>query len=68
VLKKSSTKSKTYLGIARTVTKMSRKLSNQNKHFQYKLSKTMVENARANPIIVGDLSMQQMAQPKVKIV
>ena len=47
---------------------MSRKLSNQNKHFQYKLSKTMVENTRDNPIIVGDLSMQQIAQPKVKIV
>jgi putative transposase len=49
-VKKSSTKSKTYLGIARPVIKICGKLSNQNKNFQYKLSKTMVENTRANPI------------------
>lgn len=50
MFKKSSTKSKTYLGIARPVIKICGKLSNQNKNFQYKLSKTMVENTRANPI------------------
>lgn len=64
--KKGSKKSKRYLRIAKAVSRMSRKLSNQNKDFQHKLSKTMVENTRANTIIVGDLDVQQMAQPKVK--
>lgn len=64
--KKGSRKSRRFLRIARTVTKMSRKKANQVKDFQHKLSKTMVENTKANTIIVGDLSVQQMAQPKVK--
>ncbi|AKB73743.1 Transposase [Methanosarcina lacustris Z-7289] len=45
---------------------MSKKKANQVKDFQHKLSKTMVENTRANTIIVGDLDVKQMAQPKVK--
>jgi putative transposase len=45
---------------------MSRMKANQVKDFQHKLSKTMVANTRANTIIVGDLSVQQMAQPKIK--
>jgi putative transposase len=65
-VKKGSKKSKKYLRTAKVVSKMSRKLSNQNKDFQHKLSKTMVENTKANTIIVGDLSVQQMAQPKIK--
>ena len=64
--KKGSRKSKRYLRIARAVTKMSRKKANQVKDFQHKLSKTMVENTKANTIIVGDLDVKQMAQPKVK--
>ncbi|OEU43673.1 transposase [Methanosarcina sp. Ant1] len=64
--KKGSTKSRRFLRIARTVTKMSRKKANQVKDFQHKLSRKMVENTKANTIIVGDLSVQQMAQPKVK--
>ena len=60
---KLSTKSKRYLKIAKAVTKMGRKKANQVKDFQHKLSKTMVENTRAKTIIVGDLSVQQMAQP-----
>ena len=65
-VKKGSTKSRRFLRIARAVTKMSRKKANQVKDFQHKLSKTMVENTKANTIIVGDLSVQQMAQPKIK--
>ena len=65
-VKKGSMKSRRFLRIARAVTKMSRKKANQVKDFQHKLSKTMVENTKANTIIVGDLSVQQMAQPKVK--
>ena len=45
---------------------MSKKKANQVKDFQHKLSKTMVENTRSNTIIVGDLDVKQMAQPKVK--
>ncbi|AKB75355.1 Transposase-like protein B [Methanosarcina lacustris Z-7289] len=65
-VKKGSAKSRRFLRIARAVTKMSKKKANQVKDFQHKLSKTMVENTRANTIIVGDLDVKQMAQPKVK--
>ena len=65
-VKKSSTKSKRYLRIAKAVTKINRKKANQVKDFQPKLSKTMVENTKSNAIIVCDPSVQQMAQPKVK--
>jgi putative transposase len=65
-VKKGSAKSRRFLRIARAVTKMSRKKANQVKDFQHKLSKTMVENTKANTIIVGDLNVQQMAQPKIK--
>jgi putative transposase len=64
--KKGSVKSRRFLRIARAVTKMSRKKANQVKDFQHKLSRTMVENTKANTVIVGDLSVQQMAQPKIK--
>jgi putative transposase len=37
---------------------MSRKLSNQKKDFQHKLSKAMVENTIAKTIIVGDLDVK----------
>jgi putative transposase len=52
--------------MAKAVTKISRKKSNQFKVFQHKLSKAMVENTKVNTIIVGDFSVQQIAQPKVK--
>ena len=45
---------------------MSRKKANQIKDFQHKLSRKIVENTTANTIIVGDLNVQQMAQPKIK--
>ena len=43
---------------------MEAKKSNQIKDFQHKLSKTMIENTRANTIIVGDLNVKSMAQSK----
>ncbi len=64
--KKGSKKSRRYLRINNAVKRMSRKKTNQVKDFQHKLSRTMVENTKANTIIVGDLDVKQMAQPKVK--
>ena len=46
------------------IKKMERKRSNQNKDYQHKLSKKMVENTRANTIIVGDLKVKKMAKSK----
>ncbi|AKB18691.1 MULTISPECIES: hypothetical protein [unclassified Methanosarcina] len=43
---------------------MEAKKSNQIKDFQHKLFKTMIENTRANAIIVGDLNVKNMAQSK----
>jgi putative transposase len=62
--KKGQKKSKKYLRINNSIKKMYRKLSNQNKDFQHKLAKKMVENTQANTIIVGDLAVQNMAKPK----
>jgi len=45
---------------------MSRKLSCQNKDYQHKLSKKMVENTKANTIIIGDLKVKKMAIKKKK--
>jgi len=64
--KKGQKKSKKYRHIAKAVSKMSRKKRNQIKDFQHKLSRKMVDKTTANTIIVGDLSVQQMAQPKIK--
>ncbi|WP_231585662.1 transposase [Methanosarcina sp. WWM596] len=48
----------------KTYRKMEAKKSNQIKDFQHKFSKTMIENTRANKIIVGDLNVKSMAQSK----
>lgn len=64
--KKGQKKSKKYLRINNVVKKMSRKLSNQNKDFQHKLSRKMVDNTKSNTIIVGDLKVKNMAKPKYK--
>lgn len=65
-VKKGSKKSKRWIRLHNIVKKMSCKLSNQNKDFQHKLAKKMVENTRANTIIVGDLDIKNMAKPKIK--
>lgn len=64
--KKEQKKSKRYLRIAKAVARMSRKKTNQIKDFQHKLSRKMIENARANTILVGALEVKQMAKVKVK--
>jgi len=43
---------------------MRRKESRQNKDFQHKLSRKLIENTRANTIVIGDLSVKQMAMSK----
>ena len=44
--------------------KYERKRDNQIKDFQHKLSKKLVENTKANTIIVGELDVKSMAQSK----
>ncbi len=43
---------------------MIRKCKNQMKDFQHKISKLIVENTKANTIIVGDLKIKDMANKK----
>ncbi|MFO8020096.1 MAG: transposase, partial [Promethearchaeia archaeon] len=44
--------------------KMKEKCANQLRDFQHKISKQIVENTKANTIIVGDLNVKQMARKK----
>ncbi|MFA5408898.1 MAG: transposase [Bacilli bacterium] len=57
-------KSRKWKNLNRIKRKMERKRSNQLKDFQHKVSKKLVENTRANTILVGDLSVKQMPQSK----
>ena len=41
---------------------MQRKLANQMRDFQHKISKKIVENTRANTIIIGDLDIKDMSR------
>ena len=63
-VKKGSKKSRRYLSLHKTYRKMEKKKSNQLKDFQHKLSKKMVNNTKANTIIVGDLKVKNLAQSK----
>ncbi|TFF98945.1 MAG: transposase [Promethearchaeota archaeon] len=44
--------------------RMKSKCANQLKDFQHKISKQIVENTKANTIIVGDLNVKSMAKKK----
>jgi len=44
--------------------KMKEKCANQLRDFQHKISKQVVENTKANTIIVGELNVKQMARKK----
>ena len=44
--------------------KQKRKLANQMKDFQHVVSKRVVENTRANTIVIGDLDVKRMARKK----
>ncbi len=48
----------------RKLAKMKRKQSNQLKDFQHKFSKVVVNNTKANTLIVGDLPVKRMARKK----
>lgn len=48
----------------KTYRKMEAKKSHQIKDFQHKLSKKMIENTKANTMIVGDLNVKSMARSK----
>ena len=58
-VKKRSRKSIKYLKLHKQYRKMETKKHNQLKDFQHKLSKKMVNNTKANTIIVGDLKVKQ---------
>ncbi len=57
-------KSRKWQKLNRLKRKCERKRSNQIKDFQHKLSRKIVENTRANTILVGDLSVKQMPQSR----
>jgi len=46
------------------LSRMIRKQANQSKDFQHKTSKKIVENTKANTIIVGDLNSKDMSRKK----
>ncbi|NPE31955.1 IS200/IS605 family element transposase accessory protein TnpB [Methanococcoides sp. SA1] len=49
-----------------TMRTMTKKKTNQIKDWQHKLSKSMVENTKANTIIIGDLNVKKMGESKIK--
>ncbi len=56
--------SKRWERLNQTKNKITRKCSNQIKDIQHKFTRKMVDNTRANTIIVGDLDVKEMAQYK----
>ncbi len=62
--KKGSKRSRRYLKLHSNYRKMERKKSNQLKDFQHKLAKKMVNNTKANTIVIGKLAVKKMAQSK----
>jgi len=57
-------KSRKWIKLHGNYRKMEKKKSNQLKDFQHKLSKKMVNNTKANTIIIGKLAVKKMAQSK----
>ncbi|CAG0960025.1 hypothetical protein METP3_00770 [Methanosarcinales archaeon] len=57
-------KSRKHNHIHQSMTKRQKKRSNQIKDIQHKLSRRMIDNTRANTIIIGDLDVKEMAQSK----
>lgn len=56
--------SKRWRELNRSLKKCQRKCANQIRDFQHKLSRKLVDNTRANTIIIGELEVKQMAQSK----
>ncbi|MFB0544513.1 MAG: RNA-guided endonuclease InsQ/TnpB family protein, partial [Asgard group archaeon] len=59
-------RSKRWKRYNRKLRKMQRKCSNQIKNFQHKLSKKLIENTKANTIIIGKLNVKKMANSNKK--
>lgn len=57
-------KSRKHTHIHQSMTKRMRKRSNQIKDIQHKLSRKMINNTKANTILVGNLDVKEMAQSK----
>ncbi len=57
-------KSRKHNHIHQSMTKRQKKRSNQIKDIQHKLSRRMIDNTRANTIIIGDLDVKEMAQSR----
>ena len=54
--------SRRWWGLNHTLRWCQRKCANQTRDFQHKLSRKIVNNTRANTIIIGDLDVKQMPQ------
>lgn len=55
-------KSRKWNKLDKNLNKMKRKSANQIRDFQHKLSRKIVDNTRANTIIVGDLNVKKMSK------
>jgi putative transposase len=58
-------KSRKHTHLHESMTKRIKKRSNQIKDIQHKLSRKMIDNTKANTIIVGDLDVKEMSQSKM---
>jgi putative transposase len=56
--------SKKWMFYNKKLIKQKKELANQTKDFQHKISKKIVENTRANTIVIGDLDVKDMAKKK----
>lgn len=54
--------SRKYKKLCKILSKCKRKSANQSKDFQHKLSRKIINNTKANTIIVGDLSIKEMCK------
>ncbi|WP_197050630.1 RNA-guided endonuclease TnpB family protein [Methanobacterium sp. SMA-27] len=58
--------SRNWYKLNKVINKLKQKQSNQIKDFQHKTSRKIIDNTRANTIIVGDLNVKGMAKSKNK--
>lgn len=56
--------SRKHTHIHHSMTKRTKKRSNQIRDIQHKLSRKMIDNTKSNTILVGDLDVKEMAQSK----
>ncbi|GAG66502.1 unnamed protein product [marine sediment metagenome] len=53
-----------YNKLNKNLIRMKRKCANQLKDFQHKLSRKIIDNTKANTVIIGDLSIKDMSKKK----